>query len=334
MTSFLFVMLLAGCDSSPSLMSLRLSGSTMGTTYNVTAVVEAGTPASVREDLGVKVGAELNLINQQMSTYIDDSDLMLLNAQPLQEWVSVSAPLLELLVLSKEIGDLTEGAFDVTVGPLVEIWGFGATVTQDDVPDADTLARLKELTGYQKLELNVLEQKAFKSASIRLDLSAIAKGYAVDRVAQVLENEGVRSYLVEIGGEIRVSGNNSRGKLWRIGIEVPSLMHGQTQKAIEVTNRGIATSGDYRNFFEVNGVRYSHTLDPRTGWPVKHQLASVTVIAKSAAKADALATGFSVMGVEQAMLLAEKEGIAAFFVQRENSEFVESYSPAFAKYMQ
>jgi len=333
LASFLFVLLLGACDSNPSLTSLRLSGGTMGTTYNITVVVESGTSTQVQEDLQLKVDAELSLINQLMSTYIVDSDLMLLNAQPTGEWVSISTPLVEILALSVEIGDLTEGAFDITVGPLVEIWGFGAATTQDDVPDADTLNRLKELTGYQKLKLNKLEEKAFKTDDIRLDLSAIAKGYAVDRVAQVLENEGIRSYLVEVGGEIRVNGNSARGKPWRIGIEVPSLMQGESQKAIAVTNKGIATSGDYRNFFEVEGVRYSHTLDPRTGWPVKHQLASVTVIAESSAKADSLATGFSVMGVEKAMLLAEKEGIAVFFVQRENDEFVEYYSSAFGKYL-
>ncbi len=333
MTSFLFILLLAACDSNPSLTSLRLSGSTMGTTYNVTAVVESGFSTQIQDDLQLKIDTELSLINQLMSTYIADSDLMLLNAQPPGEWVSISAQLAEILALSIEVGDLTEGAFDITVGPLVEIWGFGAAITQDDLPDADTLSRLKEFTGYQKLKLNELEKKAFKSEDIRLDLSAIAKGYAVDRVAQVLENEGIRSYLVEVGGEIRVHGNSARGEPWRIGIEVPSLMQGETQKAISVTNKGIATSGDYRNFFEVDGVRYSHTLDPRTGWPVKHQLASVTVIAESSAKADSLATGFSVMGVAKAMQLAEKEGIAVFFVQRENNEFVEYYSSAFGKYL-
>jgi len=304
----------------------------MGTTYNVTAVVEAGTPAQVQDSLQLKIDAELSLINQLMSTYISDSDLMLLNAQPSGEWVSVSAALFEILALSVEIGDITDGAFDITVGPLVEVWGFGAAMTQDEVPNADTLIRLKELTGYQKLRLNKLEKKAFKSGDIRLDLSAIAKGYAVDRVAELLESEGIRSYLVEVGGEIRVNGHSARGTLWSIGIEVPSLMQGNPQKSIAVTNKGIATSGDYRNFFEVDGVRYSHTLDPRTGWPVKHQLASVTVIAESSAIADSLATGFSVMGVVKAMKLAEKEGIAAFFVQRENGEFVEYYSSAFGKY--
>ncbi len=326
--------MLAGCESrESSLMPIRIAGGTMGTTYSLTVMVSRDQAETARESLRTKVEAELAAVNQEMSTYIGDSELMRVNARAEREWIEVSDGLFKVLNKSLQVGNMTQGAFDITVGPLVEVWGFGASITGDKVPAKEDIKTLLAQTGFKKLQLDASNNSVFKSESIRLDLSAIAKGHGADRVAGVLDAEGFQHYLVEIGGEMRLKGDSPRGESWRIGIEVPSLMQGNTQKAIAISNKGVATSGDYRNFFEVDGKRYSHTIDPRTGWPVTHKLASVTVIADTTAEADALATAFSVLGVVEATKVADAYKVAAFFVQREEDGFVESHSAEFERYL-
>jgi thiamine biosynthesis lipoprotein len=325
---------LSGCDfRDNSLTPIRIAGGTMGTTYSLTVMVSRDRVEPARESLRAKIEAELDKVNQEMSTYIGDSELMRVNARAPGEWVAVSAGLFQVLNKSLQVARMTSGAFDITVGPLVEIWGFGASMTGDKIPSAERITALLQQTGFKKLQLDASSNSIFKSETIRLDLSAIAKGHGADRVAGILDRDGYQHYLVEIGGEMRLKGNSPRGEAWKIGIESPTLMQGNTQKAIAITNKGIATSGNYRNFFEVDGKRYSHTIDPRTGWPVTHQLASVTVIADSTAEADALATAFSVLGVTEAVKVADAYKVAAFFVQREGDAFVESHSAEFEQYL-
>lgn len=332
LTSFLFfgALFLTGCGQAEREV-LRFAGETMGTTYHITLVADEDKSLAVDADaLQAAVDVELQKINQHMSTYIPDSELMLFNAADAGEWIELSQPLEEVLLLSQQISERSGGAFDITVGPLVNLWGFGPDKHADDVPDAEALAAVKARMGYNKLEVG--DGRARKSGDIWLDLSAIAKGYGVDWVAEYLERQGINHYMVEIGGEIRVKGDNPKGQAWRIAIEQPSMMQQSVHKAIALTNAGMATSGDYRNYFERDGKRYSHTINPQTGYPIDHRLVSVTVIAATAAEADGWATAINVLGPEKGMDVANQEKLAVYMIVKEEEGFSDRYSTAFEPY--
>jgi len=231
------------------------------------------------------------------------------------------------------VSEMTDGAYDVTVGPLVNLWGFGPQDTHDKIPARGAIESARARTGYHNLELRQTPAAIRKRLpGLYVDLSSIAKGYAVDRVARLLEGQGIENYLVEIGGELRGKGHNERGTAWRIGIERPSANDRAVYKALKLDRSGLATSGDYRNYFEHDGQRYSHIINPLTGQPVSHKLASVTVIAASAMRADALATALMVLGPQDGYALAEHEGIAAFFIVKVGKGFTNKASPAFMQY--
>lgn len=332
LTSFLFfgVVLLSGCGQAER-DSLRFAGETMGTTYHITLVADEDESLKVdATTLQKAVDVELQKINQHMSTYIPDSELMLFNSASAGEWYTLSKPLEEVLRLSQQISERSGGAFDITVGPLVNLWGFGPGKHEDDVPDAEAIADAKAMMGYHKLEL--VDGQARKLADIKLDLSAIAKGYGVDWIADYLAQQGINHYMVEIGGEIRVKGTNAKGQPWRIAIEQPSMLQQSVHKAISLTDVGMATSGDYRNYFEQDGKRYSHTIDPQTGYPITHRLASVTVIARTSAEADGWATAINVLGPERGMEVANREKLAVYMIVKEDEGFSDRYSTAFEPY--
>lgn len=325
----LFLLLLIGCgaDLRPH---HKFSGDTMGTRYHITVVDEAeGLDAAA---LQAKIDARLVDINQSMSTYIEDSELQRFNAAPVDTWVPLSNDLFEVLLLSMEIGWISDGAFDVTVGPLVDLWGFGP-VPRSEPPDAEALAAARAQVGQSALELDLLEQRARKKRPVQLDLSAVAKGYGVDMLAELLNAEGITDYMVEVGGEVRVRGSNPAGRAWRIGIEMPDAAVGQVAQALNLRDVALATSGDYRNYYEVDGQRYSHTIDPATGGPVRHNLASVTVVAARCAEADALATAIDVMGPERGWALVEERQLAAYLIVRVDDGFDVRVSPAMQAYM-
>mgnify|MGYP003879797341 CR=1 FL=1 len=312
-----------------------MAGATMGTTYHI-SLVPAANGAWTEAELQIlqrEIDGLLKRVNLQMSTYIPESELMRFNQAAPGEWFIVAPELMRVLEVSAEVNRSSQGAFDITVAPLVELWGFGAREGEDQVPAAPSIAQALVEVGMDKLELDKTGLRIRKQGEIRLDLSAVAKGYGADLVSDFLLDQGFSNTLVEIGGELRLRGNSQRGTPWKIGVEVPQLTQGATLKAISVTNVGVATSGDYRNYFEVDGKRYSHTLDPRTGYPIEHSLASVTVVAESAAEADAWATALSVLGPEQASTIVEEKKLAVFFIIRTGSGFEESYSAAFAPYI-
>jgi|SRR5690554_1409318 len=333
LTSFLFIglLLIGACSSENDRESLRFAGKTMGTTYHVTLVADEGSPLAV-DPIVIQsaVDAELKQLNQQMSTYIPDSELMLLNAASVNEWHSVSQPLYDVLALSQLISERSGGAFDVTVGPLVNLWGFGPDRHEDEVPDAEAIHGIRAIMGYQKLELD--ERQARKTGDIKIDLSAIAKGFGVDKVADLIVHAGVSNYMVEIGGEIRVGGVNAQGNPWRIAIEQPSVSQQEVHKVVGLSGVGMATSGDYRNYFEKDGKRFSHTINPVTGYPIDHALVSVTVIAKTAAEADGWATAINVLGPEKGLEVANREQLAVYMIVKENDGFSDRYSQAFSIY--
>lgn len=300
----------------------------MGTRYHITVVdVPAG---ESREQLQRLVERELAAVNQEMSTYIPDSELMRFNREPVGKAVEVSDHLAQVVNLSLDIYQRSQGAFDVTVGPLVNLWGFGPQPQPAEVPSDESIDKLRQTLGSDALSVRFNPTRLEKSRPVAIDLSAIAKGHGVDRVAELLQSRGIENYMVEIGGELRTLGTNPKGALWSIGIESPNAAGRVVQRAIQISGKAVATSGDYRNYYERNGKRYAHSIDPRTGHPLEHKLASVTVIADTCAEADGLATALNVMGAKAALQLAERENLAIFLLVKTDSGFEERYSNAFS----
>lgn len=325
----------SGCSSN-GLQLVSTHGETMGTWYNVKLV---GEKRSLPSESQLNRWSEdvLRAINESMSTYIDSSEISTLNRSESGDWHTVSAPLFEVLQISQQVSQLTGGAFDITIAPLVDLWGFGPQERGQQMPDDAVVAATLARIGFGNLELDATNSALRKPPGVTLDLSAVAKGYAADELARVLMSKGYENILVEIGGELRLQGVNQRGTPWRIGIESPSYdllaSAGDPAKTVVLSDHGMATSGDYRNFYELDGVRLSHTISPLTGKPVAHSLASVTVIADTCAEADALATAFNVMGDAEAMALAQSRNIAAFFIVREGDEFIARQTDAFSRFV-
>jgi FAD:protein FMN transferase len=223
----------------------------------------------------------------------------------------------------------SEGAFDLTVQPLLELWGFGAQSRGERVPSAEEIAAARQRVGHGHLRID--GQQLCKTAAVQVDLNGIAAGYVVDRIAERLGQLGVRSYLLDVTGELRAAGRKPDGNLWRVAIEAPRDDRQVAQKVLELDGVGVSTSGDYRNYFERDGRRYSHTLDPRSGAPITHRLASVTVVDASTLRADGLSTLLMVLGPERGYAFAERGGIAAFFVTRTDQGFATRATPAFER---
>lgn len=313
--------------------AIFFSGPTMGTTYTVkTAQVPKGV---TREALQAGVEGILAQINRQMSTYDSQSELSRFNQNPSTDWVAVSPELLAVIQEALRVSALTRGAFDVTVGPLVDLWGFGPQPKNDAaLPSEQAIQEVLARVGYRRIETRT-DPPAIKKerADMTIDLNAIAQGYAADRVAGYLESLGIGNYLVDTGGELRVRGHNAEGALWRIAIEEPSPDRRAIERIIRLTDQGIATSGSYRNFFEKDGQRYSHEIDPQAGRPIRHNLVSVTVVHPSAAFADAVSTALMVLGSERGFKLAEEQGLAAFFIESTPAGFQEKSTAAFQQYL-
>ena len=323
-------LLLSGCDHAPEI--VKISGSKFGTSYHITIVADQPAPA----DLAERIDAALDVVDHSMSTYKSESELSLFNRLPVAETVAASPELWTVLQTSRQVWQQSAGAFDPTVGPLVDLWGFGPQMTNDRIPEDHEIAQALANMGYQHLILNTDKQTISKALPLRLDLSAVAKGYAVDQVADLLEMLALPDYLVEVGGEMRVSGRNPKGQPWRIAIETPDAM-GQVDNIIALESAAVATSGDYRNYFEKDGKRYSHSIDPRTGRPIEHRLASVTVVADRCTDADAWATAFLVMGDEAALEIANQQSIAVYMLVKAKAkaedQFTAVYSDAFKHYL-
>ena len=308
---------LAACDPAPR--RATLSGATMGTTWSVVYADAAGVSAA---DLRRRIERELEAINAVFSTYRPDSEISRLNRRAGAAPVQLSARFAEVLDAALAIGELSDGAYDVTVGPLVELWGFGAGDFSGAAPEARQIAEARRRVGSGRLRWDRERRLLTRPRGMRVDLSSIAKGYA----------EGLENTLTEIGGELRVSGERPEGGPWRLAVESPDPAAGRFVDALNLRDAAVATSGDYRNFFEVDGRRYSHLLDPRTGYPVAHELVSVTVVHRDCMTADALATALIVLGPEQARALADREGLAAQFVSRAADGLEVDYTASFAAY--
>jgi thiamine biosynthesis lipoprotein len=311
---------------------IALSGLTMGTSYSVKFTRPAG-----EIDIGAlkkDIDKRLEDINEKMSTYLPDSELSKINQAGAGQWLPISDELYRVIQQALTISEASHGAFDITVGPLVNLWGFGPPGRPQHIPDEQTIKSVMELTGYHKIHLQESTRAILKDAdAIYLDLSGIAKGYAVDAVAALLEQAALHEYMVEIGGEIRARGMNAEGEYWHIGIEKPVTDERAVERVVHLKDTGMATSGNYRNFYDMNGTRYSHIIDPVTGKPVVQQLASVTVLDQACMVADAWATALFVLGPDKGMELVQTLHLPVLFIVKTDTGFTERMTDDFKTYL-
>jgi len=339
---FLFAVLAVGFLLSERAASIvpihEMRGGTMGTSYSIKFV---GLPQALAlEQLSQDIATLLNRLDrEQMSTYAPDSELSRINASAVGEQIALSPEMAHVIGLALDVSTLTQGAFDVTVGPLVNRWGFGPEDRRADrIPAQEEIDALRARVGSHHIALDTQRNTLQKSADIYVDLSGIAKGYAVDKVAEYLDSLGISSYFIEIGGELRIRGYKPGNESWVPAIEKPVDTAPQVHNIFYARGESIAVagSGDYRNYFETDGVHYSHEIDPQTGRPVSHDLAAVYVIDQTAARADALATAFMVMGADKAFALAESLNLAVYLITRDEARgvFADRYTSRFDHYLQ
>ncbi|MGF1561270.1 MAG: FAD:protein FMN transferase [Geminicoccaceae bacterium] len=302
----------------------------MGTSYLVRAIgLEGIEPAALQEELD----ARLEEINAAMSTWRDDSEISAFNEAFSTDWVEVSADFHAVVRTALAVSEATDGGFDVTIEPLIRLWGFSDRGEASEPPPPEDIEKAMAQIGWHKLKVDDASPRIRKTdPELTINLSAIAKGYGVDAIADVIEHHGGERYLVEIVGEIRVNGLNVDDEPWQIGVERPDVGGRVVQEVIPLTLGGVATSGDYRNYFEKDGVRYSHIIDPRQGAPIQHRVAAVTVIGETAMIADAWATALLVEGFDRGFSLAQENDIGALFLVRDESSdgFAEVMTPLFS----
>ena len=319
--------MMSGCNATAP---THLDGKTMGTTYQVTIM---GLDPSVNvQELGLGIQQRLDEINSLMSTYDPESELSRFNQVRHVEWVPVSSELATVVHYALEVSRKTDGAFDITVGPLVNLWNFGPAQHEHALPQAADIATAMGTIGYQHLSARTAPPALRKNMpGLEIDLSALAKGYAVDEICQLLEAFTTTGYLVEIGGDTRAAGHSLHQQPWRIGIEKPIDDQRQVGAIVELHNAALASSGDYRNFFIHEGQRYSHTIDPRTGAPVTHHTAAASVMAPSCMEADAWATAMMVLEDQVAYDIAKQNQLAILLTLRTEEGFHQTRNQAFTR---
>lgn len=324
------VALLSACSERdrPLESPVKLEGNIFGSFYQVTIT----DPLTQGEALELEDGiqAVLEDVDAAMSIYREDSELMLFNASPLGDWQPLSDQLIEVLAISQSVTVQSEGAFDVTIGSLVNLWSFGSEARPREMPNEAILAERLALIGPESLELDVQGLQARRLRDVFVDLGGVAKGHATDRVANYLNQHDILHYLVNLGGDLIVSGyRDGEAEPWKIGIEAPLEDRRQAQYIFPLNDISLASSGDYRNYFEQDGKRFSHTIDPRSGRPISHRLASVSVLHPSNAWADAWATALMVLGDEEGMRLARDQDLKVLMLVRENEGWSSIVTPAF-----
>ena len=328
------VLALAGCDQAAAPRSeVQVGGPTMGTHYSVKVV---GDYPGGEAQLQAEVSEVLNRVDHQLSTWKKDSELSQFNQHKDTTPWPVSQDLADVVIEGLRSGRATQGAMDITVGPLVNLWGFGPDKRPTKVPDAAQIADARRRIGLGNLHVEVSADTATLRKDIPdmyVDLSTLGEGFAADKVAQMLEGRGMRNYMVEIAGALRLKGLNARGEPWKVAIEKPVDTLGEVQTVVTPGDNGISTAGSYRNYYEKDGKRYSHIIDPATGAPIQHRLVSVTVIAPSALHTDALDTGLLVMGTEKALAFANEHNLPILTITKTDSGFKVQHSRAFAPYL-
>ncbi|QSX29136.1 FAD:protein FMN transferase [Shewanella cyperi] len=319
---------ISACAKEPELISL--AGNTMGTTYHIKLVPNAKVPKA--DKLQAEIDTALELVNDQMSTYRPKSELSQFNQLPLEQSIEVSADTIKVVREGMRLYQVTGGALDITLGPLVNLWGFGPDKRPTHVPTPAEIEAAKARTGIDQLSIEG-NRLSKHNAMLYVDLSSIAKGFGVDKIAHVLDGYGVSGYLVEIGGELSVKGTKADGSAWRVAVEKPTSEGRAISQVIAPGTMAMATSGDYRNYYEEEGQRFTHLIDPRSGYPIKHKLASVTVMHKDCMTADGFATAMMVLGTEASLELAKREQLAIMLIEKQGEGFKVFYSDAFKPYL-
>lgn len=317
---FLLVLLVFALNScTPQQQETLLTGSIMGTTWSLKLVHTSSDKVDV---VALRQGAQARLdqVNQQMSTWIDDSDLSIFNRAG-QGCVPIQQGTLRVAEAALALSNDSKGAFDVTVGPLIERWGFGRIPETEQLPQPAEIEVLLSVIGDEKISVQSQPSSVLCKThpEVEVNFSAIAKGYGVDQLAHFASQQGFQHYLAEVGGELRAQGKNKSGHWWAVGVEKPDMLApmGAVVEALPLQNMAIATSGDYRNFYWRKGQRYSHIINPKTGFPVTHETASVSVLAATSMMADGWATAFLVMGVKDAIPLANQKQLAVLMIERQ-----------------
>jgi len=330
LTSLLF----AGCSvSEPPKAPVAVQGIAF---YNMPWTVKvsslpAGTSAQA---LQADLQRVLDDANRVLSTYQPDTELMRFNAAPVGQWVEVSPMLSGTVQTAVMVSALSDGAYDVTVGPLVDLWGFGPKAVPERIPDAEQLAAVRKRVGWQHIGVDPARPALMRKADIQLDLSSVGEGMAVDALVAMLKTRGIGDYMVSVAGCTRVAGVKPDGSRWVIAIERPDGS-GRPQQVLALTEQAISTSGSYRNYHEVDGKRYSHTIDPSTGAPITHRGVSVSVVDPdgNTTRADALATALNVLGPDKGLALAERENIAAWFMAQGEQGLQVTYTKAMRQWL-
>lgn len=331
MLSTVLLIFLLGCSQQDAIDPIkRIDGSIFGTAW----MISIADDISDRNLNVLKQGVveTLDRIDWQMSTWKSESELMQLNRHPVGEWMEISADLMQVLMISQDISTLSGGAFDITVGNLVNLWSFGPEQRPNTIPEKEDIEARLALAGFDKLELNPDTSQARRTVDFFIDLSAVAKGFAVDEVGRYLTSQGMSHFLVNIGGDLLAKGEREADVSWRIGIELPHSGMQVAHHVISVADMSVASSGDYRNYFEGDGRRFSHTIDPKTGWPIDHFVASVTVLTPDNVDADAWATAFMVLGID-GLPLAEKHGLKVLMLEKSEDEWITHMTSAFVHYI-
>ncbi len=320
-------LVLVGCDRPRE--PITFHGATMGTVWTVRV---SELPAGLSgPELRSEIEDLLEQVNAEMSTYRTDSVITAFNEAEAGEGVRLPDGFATVLTEALYWAEATDGAFDPTAGPLVNLWGFGPGHRQSDIPDEHDIEQAMERVGWQRLEFQPGDDALIQPGGVYLDLSAVAKGWGVDLVADHLIERGVAGFLVEIGGDLRTHGRRPDGRAWRVAIERPRPGAHELHSIIEVESIALTTSGDYRNFFETDGRRFSHLIDPRTGYPIDHETVSVTVLAERCKTADALATALSIVPIEEAWALAIERDLAVLWLLADDDQLSERMTPAFVR---
>jgi thiamine biosynthesis lipoprotein len=327
--------LLMGCDdtSSKAHDAMVLEGKTMGTVWRVSlAGVEAGRRAALQQRIQQRLDAD----DAELSTWKPTSVLSRFNQSRATTPQPVSENMADIVTIALRIGKKTSGAMDITVGPLVNLWGFGPDKQPSHIPDDSQIAAAKALTGLQHLRVIQGGEGQWLQKDLPglyVDLSTVGEGFATDHLARLMEQEGINNYLVSVGGAVLSRGMNAQNQPWRVAIQKPTDRENAVQARVDLQGHGISTSGSYRNYYELDGRRLSHIIDPATGRPIDHKLVSATVIATTALEADGWDTGLMVLGTEKAKALAIKEKLAVYLITREGDRFVSWMSPQFSAFI-
>ena len=318
--TFLFIaIIITSCSGNNDKIPIKLHGEAQGTYYSIIYF------DSQQRDFQFEIDSLLDAFDQSVSLWVPNSILSRVNNN--EDNILIDKFFSDNFFLSKKVASETDGAFDFTIGPLVKAWGFG----YDNHKQIDSLIidSLLNIVGYQKVDL-FKNRVIKKNKNTTFDFNAIAQGYSVDMVGQFLLDKQINNFLVDIGGEVMARGAKPDGSYWKIGIEKPAQNASDERNlsgVIKLINQSVATSGNYRNFFEEDGIRYSHTIDPHTGYPAQHNLLSVSIICNNTALADAYATACMVMGLEKSIKFVEsRDDLEAFFIYSNENGYYDVYS--------